>query len=215
MSTINSVIPPVVAAILTSTVYSAVATGLLADRTERRKQLRDQQITLAADFASAAMIALAALRDYKPTTGSNHRNSALHSDTDLRVDRGAAAQDAINALRPLRGRIWLLFPGRTKVPPHQRGHSGWAQTTTDWAEYSVILLRRVLEVCDEFWSTADEQHKRLESKRSYTDRAALEKEFNSEYDKWKNGSWDAVSAFTQCASARIEGQTWYRRFVRK
>jgi sugar phosphate isomerase/epimerase len=184
---------PIVAAALTSSVVAAVVAGYFGDRNDRRKQLRDQRIALAGDFAGGAMAALACLRDFKPTTREGHRNEKLHHDGELRQERATKAKDCVDQLRPLRGRVWVLFPGRSPAG------SETARTAADWAEYVIGRLRAVEETCQEFWTACDgltEADKR--------GRAELEAEYGAKYEGYKGWTWAAVDSFTEAVAERIQ-----------
>jgi hypothetical protein len=183
----------VVAAVLTSSVVAAFVAGYFGDRNERRKQLRDRRIALAGDFAGGAMAALACLRDYKPTTRIGHRNEKLHHDAELREKRAEKAKDSVDQLRPLRGRVWLLFPGRSPAGSEE------ARTAADWAEYVIGRLRAVEEVCDEFGTACDGL-----TEASNRNRSDLEAEYDAKYDGLKRWTWLAVSNFTDAVANRID-----------
>jgi len=127
------------------------------------------------------MAALATLRDIKPTRGTAHRNEKLHHNATLREERIAAAQHAVDQLRPLRGRVWVLFPGRSTP-------SGGPSTTADWAEYVVGRLRGTEVVCHQFWAEC-EALTMVEGtqSRDLSSREELEKKYNAEYDRWRVG----------------------------
>jgi hypothetical protein len=194
------IISAVVAAVLTSSVVAAVVAGYFGDRNERRKQLRDQRIALAGEFAGDAMAALATLRDIKPTRGTAHRNEKLHRNATLREERIAAAQHAIDRLRPLRGRVWVLFPGRS-------GHNAAPSTTADWAEYVVGRLRGTEVACSQFW-TECEALTMIEGTQSRdpSSREVLEKKYDAEYDWWRADTWRVVTEFTDSAAKRIDAR---------
>lgn len=184
---------PIIAAVLTSSVVSAFVAGFFSDRNDRKKQLRDQRIALAGEFAGGAMAALASLRDYKPTTRVGHRNEKLHHDPKLRDERAAKVKDSVDKLRPLRGRVWILFPGRSPAA------SETPRTVADWAEHVVGRLRGVEDVCNAFWTACDEL-----PGPDHRDRARLETEYQAEYDRLKRWTWLAVSSFTEAVALRVE-----------
>lgn len=184
---------PIVAAVLTSSVVAAVVAGFFGDRNDRRKQLRDQRIALAGEFAGGAMAALATLRDYKPTTRSGHRNEKLHHDAKVREERAAKVKDSVDKLRPLRGRVWILFPGRSPAS------SETPRTVADWAEHVVGRLRAVEDVCNAFWSACDGL-----AGVDKRDRESLEAEYQAKYDGLKRWTWLAVSSFTEAVAVRVE-----------
>jgi hypothetical protein len=194
------IISAVVAAVLTSSVVAAVVAGYFGDRNERRKQLRDQRIALAGEFAGDAMAALATLRDIKPTRGTAHRNEKLHHNATLREERIAAAQHAVDRLRPLRGRVWVLFPGRSAP-------NAAPSTTADWAEYVVGRLRGTEVVCHQFWAEC-EALTMVEGtqSRDLSSREELEKKYDAEYDRWRGDTWRVVTEFTDSAAKRIDAR---------
>lgn len=199
------VLVSVLAAVLASSVVAAVVAGIFSDRTERRKQLRDQRIAVAGDFAGNAMAALAVIRDYKPTTRLGHRNERLHVDSVVREERAQATKDAVDKLRPMRGRVWVLFPGRSESRElAERG----PKTTADWAETVVGRLRAVEEVCEEFWSTSAIEGR---DTGAWSGRAAEEQKFVQRYESAKSASWHAVDGFTDSAARRLEPSTTFWR----
>lgn len=139
------------------------------------------------------MAALASLRDYKPTTRVGHRNEKLHHDSILRDERAAKVKDSVDRLRPLRGRVWILFPGRSPAG------SETPSTAADWAEYVVGRLRAVEDTCNEFWAACGE----LQEDNS-ADRANLEAMYQARYDGLKRWTWLAVSSFTEAVAVRVE-----------
>jgi sugar phosphate isomerase/epimerase len=184
----------VLVSVATSSVVAAMFTGLLAGRNERKKQLLESRRLLAGEFAGEAMGALAKLRRYKPTTGPNHRNSKLHALPDLRAERAEAADDAIDRLRPLRGRVWVTFPGRSTVAALS---ANGPRTTCDHAERVIDALRDLYEICDEFWSKCEcEQHPDQLRRR--------EAVFDQTYDAAKRAAWDALDRFADSAAEWLE-----------
>jgi hypothetical protein len=178
----------VLVSVATSSVVAAIFSGLFAARNERKKQLLESRRILAGDFAGEAMRALVKLRHYKPTTGPNHRNARLHEDLGLRAERAEAVSDAIDVLRPLRGRVWVTFPGRSSEdePP---------QTTCDWAEEVIAALRDVQKECGRFWKACDRQ--------SPDSRPSLEKAFDAAYDVAKEKAWKDLDKFADSAAKRL------------
>ncbi len=186
--------PSVLAAVLTSSLVAAVVSGFLADRTERRKQLRDRQIDIAGDYAGAAMTALARLRDFKPPGSISHRNRFLYQADVLLQERRDAVKQAIDDIRALRGRVWILFPGRTST---QKRQTHGPTTASDWAEDVVAHLRRAEEVCDDFWKRVGENN---------LDPAALsrhESEHRQAYELAKSAAWHALDQFASTASSQL------------
>ncbi|WP_155763634.1 hypothetical protein [Mycobacterium asiaticum] len=184
---------PIIAAVITSSVVAALVAGFFGDRNERKKQLRDQRIALAGEFAGGAMAALASLRDYKPTTRVGHRNEKLHHDAKIREERGAKVKDAVDRLRPLRGRVWILFPGRSPAGTER------PLTAADWAEHVVGRLRAVEDICNAFWTACGEL-----AGDDNRDRANLEAEYQAKYDGLRRWTWLAVSSFTEAVAIRVE-----------
>ncbi len=181
-----------IVSVLTSSTVAAILTGILSGRNERKKQLHESRRVLAGDFGGEAMNALAALRHYKPTTRAGHRNDTLHTDSSLRANRAEAVRDAIDRLRPMRGRIWVTFPGRTS----QGGQAARKpHTTADWAERVIICLRRAEESCNRFWTACED---------SPSDRLTLESKHEVEYDKAKNAAWLALDEFALSAAKWLE-----------
>lgn len=177
-----------VVSLLTSSVVTAVVTSVLTGRNEREKQLRERRIVLAGEYAGTAMEALARLRHFKPTTGPGHRNERLHSDDDLRRKRAEEADLAIDRLRPMRGHVWVAFPGRSSV---KKWEAVGATTTSDWAERVIGDLRATKSVCDDFWSLCE---------RDPDSRSSLESSYDEMYDQHKVKAWTAVDRFSDCAA---------------
>jgi sugar phosphate isomerase/epimerase len=181
-----------VISVATSSTVAAILTGILSGRNERKKLLHESRRVLAGDFGGEAMNALAALRHYKPTTRAGHRNDTLHIDPSLRANRAEAVRDAIDRLRPMRGRIWVTFPGRT-------GKGGRAtrqpHTTADWAEQVIICLRKAEETCNRFWTACEHDP---------SNRPALESKLEVAYDEAKNATWAALDAFALSAAEWLE-----------
>lgn len=194
MDSATTVVGAMAASILSSGVVAAIVTAILGGRNEREKQIRETQIKLAGDYAGNAMAALGSLRHYKPTTGTGHRNELLHSDEALRAARSAEVENAIDALRPLRGQVWVRFPGRSGLPELQRRGP---QTTSDWAERVIGDLRETKRVCDAFWDSCA---------RDPASRPSHEDNFDREYDVYKGHAWQAIDQFANSASIRISGK---------
>src|SRR3954454_20148508 len=94
----------------------AAVTAVAAGWNERRRHLRERRIIVAGDYAGDATDALAKLRYYKPTKRKDHgphRNEGLYVDLELRQQRADEVEAAIDRLRLLNGRIWVIFPGKT------------------------------------------------------------------------------------------------------
>lgn len=181
-----------VVSVVTSSTVAAILTGILSGRNERKKQLHESRRVLAGDFGGEAMNALAALRHYKPTTHAGHRNDMLHTDSSLRANRAEAVRDAIDRLRPMRGRVWVTFPGRSSKggkaadDPH---------TTADWAEQVILCLRKAEEACNHFWTACEGDP---------SGRPALESKFEVAYDKAKDAAWSALDEFALSAANWLE-----------
>lgn len=191
-----SVLLSVISAVVASSVVAAFVSGYFADRTERRKQLREQRISIAGQFAGDTMTALARLRDYKPPTGPEHRNTALRTDAVERASRERESKTAIDKVRPLRGQIWMLFPGRSDAA--QRRVQG-PLTIADWAEAVVMHLRYTEEHCLEFWSQAAklDEHEAAELRR-------IESIYCARYDHSKSEAWRALDEFTMAVADRLD-----------
>jgi sugar phosphate isomerase/epimerase len=196
-----SAVATFLASVVTSSAVAATITGLLGDRNERKKQLQARRV-LAGEFAGEAMNALVALRHYKPTNRAGHRNEGLHSSLRLQNARAEAVQDAIDGLRPLRGRVWVTFPGRSTR--EQLATSG-PRTTADWAEHVINSLRDVERTCKHFWTKCGE---------TPLDREALETSFDYQYDASKVGAWRALDGFASSASDWLEPRKrWHQRIA--
>ncbi|HEY4809652.1 MAG TPA: hypothetical protein VIH71_01220 [Solirubrobacteraceae bacterium] len=188
-----------VVSVVTSSTVAAILTGILSGRNERKKQLHESRRVLAGDFGGEAMNALAALRHYKPTTRAGHRNDMLHIDSSLRASRAEAVRDAIDRLRPMRGRVWVTFPGRSSKggeaadDPH---------TTADWAEHVILCLRKAEEACNRFWTACEGDP---------SGRPALESKFEVEYDKAKDAAWSALDEFALSAASWLEQSFFFPR----
>lgn len=181
-----------IVSVVTSSTVAAILTGILSGRNERKKQLHESRRVLAGDFGGEAMNALAALRHYKPTTHTGHRNDTLHTDASLRANRAEAVREAIDRLRPMRGRIWVTFPGRTS----EGGKAArQPRTTADWAERVIVCLRKAEESCSGFW---------IECADSPGERGTLESRYEFEYDKAKNDAWRALDEFALSAAKWLE-----------
>ncbi|HYM54648.1 MAG TPA: hypothetical protein VES97_04755 [Solirubrobacteraceae bacterium] len=181
-----------VVSVATSSTVAAILTGILSGRNERKKQLHESRRVLAGDFGGEAMNALAALRHYKPTTRAGHRNDTLHTDSSLRANRAEAVREAIDRLRPMRGRIWVTFPGRTSKGG-QAAHE--PRTTADWAEQVILCLRKAEEACERFWTACQDNP---------SDRPALESKHEVEYDAAKDAAWSALDEFALSAAEWLE-----------
>ena len=188
----DTALTTVLVSIISSTVVAALITGLLSGRNERRKQLRERRMLLAGDFAGEAMNALALIRHFKPTKRGGHRNEDLHDDPALRQQRADAVRVAIDHLRPLRGRVWVTFPGRSaRSDIVANGPS----TTADWCEQVIATLRRLEEVSSEFWRGCDADP---------AARPTLEQTATAEYRAARDLAWAAVDGFAESAARRVE-----------
>ena len=185
----------VIALVLGPAVLAAVIAGIFTVINERKKQFREKQITVAGDVAGDAMSALAQLRHYRPTKRRGHRNEQLHTDVALRKLRADAVDDAIDRLRPLRGRVWLTFPGRSSVEVLE---TTGPQTTADWADHIVGVLQRMQRVCQDFWTECD-----TVGGTDPESRAKLEFQANEQYRSARTAAWRAINNFTDSALARI------------
>ena len=176
------VISAVVAAVLTSSVVAALVAGYFGDRNERRKQLRDQRIALAGEFAGDAMAALATMRDLKPTRGIAHRNEKLSS---RRRSEGGAHSGGEAGDRPAKAaegeESGSSSPAEALLmhPPLQ------PQTGLNT---SSVASARTEVVCHQFWAECDALAM-VEGTQSddLSSREELEKKYNTEYDRVAGG----------------------------
>jgi hypothetical protein len=201
----------VLLSIATSSAVAAVLSSLLAGRNERRKQLRERKMLLAGDFAGDAMDALARLRLYRPTKGPGDRNEALHENSKLQRERAESVRSAIDRLRPLRGRVWVAFPGRTgdRRPPANGSETtadraeevvqsettaDRAKKVADWADEVVHMLRLLDDISSDFW-TQCALHPEA--------RARLEAKAGIAYSTRRNEAWVAIERFADSAALQL------------
>ncbi|MCW2865993.1 MAG: hypothetical protein JWR20_181 [Marmoricola sp.] len=180
----------VIASVAASSAVAAVVTGVIARLNERRRQLRERSLIVAGDFAGGAMDVLAQLRHYRPSKGRGHRNDVLHDDVDLLRRRAGAVTSSLDALRPLRGRVWMFFPGRSTVDTI-RSHG--PQTIADWAEDVVACLQSMLNVCDKFWRDSA-QTETWE---------VLEGTATEDYRIARTAAWRAIDQFAVTGAKRV------------
>lgn len=193
----------VLLSVATSSVVAALVTGLFGGRNERKKQLLESRRLLAGEFAAQAMAAAAALRHFKPTTREGHRNERLHTDASLRESRAEVVGDAIDRLRPLRGRVWVTFPGRSPWPQVGERHP---RTTSDWAEEVIASLRAAEKACISFWDQCD---------REPESRIVLEQELEPAYAAARSHVWDRLDGFADSAAERLEHGVLFIRVSRR
>jgi hypothetical protein len=174
-----------------SSVVAAGVTGIIARLNERTRQIRERSLIVAGDFAGGAMEVLAHLRHYRPTKHRGHRNAALHADKDLRQERAEAVNASLDHLRPMRGRVWMFFPGRSSV--HELDAVG-PQTPADWAESVVAQLQAMQNVCDEFWHRCEQQP---------AEREERERTATAAYRAARSAAWQAVDQFAMTAAKRV------------
>lgn len=171
-----------------SSVIAAFVSGRLSRNNARDEQLRQQMLDVAGSFAGGAMEALARIRDVKPTKKkpgeSRHRNEALWADKQLRQTREERAATAVDQLRPLRGRVNLLFADRRD--------SG--DDTAEKAGRVIDCLREMLEISAEFWHCCDDDPQQ---------RVALEAEADAKYSRARGDAWGAVYDFCDAAAERL------------
>ncbi len=171
-----------------SSVVAAAVAGYWARNNARDEQLRQQMLDVSGAFAGGAMEALARIRDFKPTKKkageSRHRNEALWSDKQLRLSREERAATAIDQLRPLRGRVHLLFAG----DPNSR------DDLAERAGQVITYLREMLEISVEFWHCCDDDPEQ---------RGALEAEADDKFARARAGAWSAVDSFCYAAAERL------------
>jgi len=201
----TTLIVSLVGSLISSSIVAALVTTLMSDRNDRRKQLRDARTAVAGEFAGDAMTALACLLDYRPTDEEGHRNEQLHFDASLRQARANAVDEVVNRLRALRGRLWILFPGRT---PHDRDapNEDWtAHTTADWADKVVTRVREMQRACEGFWADAAKlAAAEGDAEWANSKRRRLEEKFNYRYFAAKETAWIAVEEFTKHAYEAID-----------
>jgi hypothetical protein len=175
---------------LASVVGSSAIAGLLVAgytrTTERKRQLREEMLETAGNFAGDAMEALARIRDYKPTTadqdGAVHRNAALLSDGRLRDDRRIAAEKAVDRLRPLRGRVKLLFA------------TAGSNEADEAAGEIIIQLRAMLKTSAAFWAKCEADP---------ANRAKHELEVEPAYDHARDTTRAEIEKFCSAAAERM------------
>lgn len=181
----------VAASVGASSVVAAGVTGVWARLNERKRQLREQSLIVAGDFAGGAMEVLAQLRYYRPTKHRGHRNEPLHADKDLVRARHEAVSSSLDRLRPMRGRVWMFFPGRSGR--ETLGDLG-PQTTADWGEAVVGRLQRTQIVCEDFWRDCDTDAEK---------RRAQEGTATMAYRAARDEAWVAIDRFAATAASRV------------
>ena len=181
----------VLALVSASSVLAAMITAVTTQHIERKKQLRERKLIVAGDFAGGAMEVLAHLRNYRPTKHQGHRNEQLHMDAELLRRRAEKVNLSLDELRPMRGPVWLFFPGRSSIEALEHGGS---QTTADWAETVVGLLQDMQDICDEFWRSVHE---------TSGEREALERFATERYRAARSKAWEAVNEFAATAAKRV------------
>lgn len=142
------------ASIVGSSLTAGVIVALMSRTTERKRQLREQMLDASGAFASGAMEALACIRHYKPTKELGgplpHPNTELIVDFELRDERFNAANEAIDRLRPLRGKVHLVFAAASGSEDEVLWHT----------ESIARQLRAMLEASRDFWSLCDAEPER-------------------------------------------------------
>ncbi len=143
--------------LLGSSAVAAVISGRWSRNNARDEQLRQQMLDVAGSFSGGAMEALARIRDFKPTKRkrgeSRHRNEALWTDEALRTSSYESAAAAIDHLRPLRGRVHLIF---AEGPDSQGNLPGQAGEV-------ISSLRLMLEISSEFWNCCDDDARKAQA----------------------------------------------------
>lgn len=160
---------------------------------ERERQLRERSLIVAGDFAGGAMDVLAHLRHYRPTKYRDHRNEGLHEDAELLRERAKRVSLSLDQLRPMRGRVWMFFPGRSSMA-ELKDHG--PQTTADWAEDVVARLQAMQNVCEEFWRHCQRQPE---------EREAQELAATEAFRTARTDAWRAVDQFAATAAKRVRG----------
>lgn len=170
--------------VVVSVLGSGVTAALIAARAQRRTQLRERMVSVASDFAATTMEVLAALRRYKPTKPgvSHHRNEPLFSDRELRAKRYDEVQHCFDALRGLRGRVRLHFPGI----------GAQRSTVTVQADAIVGALRQASDASEKFWKRCDADPQK---------RRQLEDRFSREYQDAREQTWERLNAFCNDAAS--------------
>jgi hypothetical protein len=189
-----------VLAVALSVAASSVVAGVtafLAGSFERQRQLRERRIVVAGDFAGEAMDALAKLRYYKPTKPKNagpHPNERLHVDLELRRQRAEEVEAAIDRLRPLNGRVWVTFPGKSWYESRDEYRKHGPKTTADWAGEVVRFLRDMHEASTAFWTACDKTPALRENH---------ERSCNDKYQDARKAAREAVNEFAESAAKRV------------
>jgi len=171
-----------------SSAIAAFVSGRFSRSNARDEQLRQQMLDVAGSFSGGAMEALARIRDFKPTKeksgAARHRNEPLWADKPLRQAREERAEAAIDQLRPLRGRVTLLFGDRRNA----------GDETSKRAGDVIVSLRDMLEISSEFWHCCDDDPQL---------RRALEAEMDERYALARGKAWGAIYDFCDAAAARM------------
>jgi hypothetical protein len=181
--------------VLGSSIVAAFVTAVMARTSERKRQLREQMLQVAGDFAGNAMEVLALLRHYRPTKpmdpGQVHRNEILHSNPELRATRHDDAAKAIDRLRPQRGRVRLVFATEDRGVRAARKAGGGHGPIAEGADQIVSALRTALEASNAYWEQCDKHP---------GDRDEYDREGTDRYRAARNDARESIDRFCKDAA---------------
>lgn len=183
---------------------SGVIAAILAGRQEWRKQLREQMLTASADFADGAVEVLAKSRYYRPIDpeAQPDRNEVLFRDRDERERRRQDVADALDRLRPIRGRVRIAFPGAVRSRSKEDGGRirlpRFRPRAPDVVTYSELVIRnarKMFEISEAFWRDCENQ--------PTARRRELTEEAHSRYQTAQRLAWRSLDRFALETRSRM------------